>query len=173
MLEPVSYDDDKLKLLATIGHVCLSWSLLEHSILFIIATIEGIPEAKAEIIYGSTDWRPRLNVALNLARYEKLPQHFVQRLTAIRAKIDSDKIADRRNTVVHGAQRNSEAPGETVFHMARIGGGKKEQSMSALDVFALGTEINALVDEANAIFEELTDWKIARLADDGFEGTAG
>ena len=145
--------------MAAIGHVCLQWSLFEHTVLYIIYSLEGITYHKGDIIYGGLDWRPRLNMAINLCVHYEAPKPLINRLKELRKKIDKDKLADRRNTAVHGVQRRGENEGEVIMTMPRVPGENKHTTLTAIQIGALANEIVAIQREADSIFREIGDWK--------------
>ena len=143
--------------MATVGYVCLQWSRLEMGILGVIYTIEDMPAEKGEIIFGGLDILPRVNMAINLARYAKLPPRFTKRLTNVRKALQGG-LCDRRNQVVHGAHRDMESD-STTLTMVRWKGDKRTKTLSAMDIQKLGNEIFELGNECWAIMEDLASWK--------------
>lgn len=148
--------------MAGVGLVCLQWSLLETHTLFVIYALEGIPSKKGDIIYGSLDWRPRLNMAISLARYHNAPPPIQKRLRAIRDTIRNDNLDDRRNQVVHGAQKLS--ADSVTFYMPRWPEEKKSQELTPKDIAALGQEILNLTNEMDAVHLAIGHWKFPTIA---------
>lgn len=146
--------------MAAIGHVCLQWSLFEHTVLYVIYALEDLNYHKGDIVYGGLDWRPRLNMAINLATYHKTPKDLIDRLKAIRKKITKDKLADRRNTAVHGVHKPGENDGEVVLTMPRVGGENKHTTLTAIQIGELGAEIKSLQEAVNSIYSDIGVWKL-------------
>lgn len=148
---------DDVKIMAGIGHACLQWARLEMGILGVIYTIEDMPAAKGELIFGGLDMLPRINMAIKLAEYAKIPMPLQKRLKAIRKELQ-EHLNERRNQVVHGAHKNM-GNGETVLTMVRWRGDKREKVITPADLYQLGAEICDLGSECWAIMEDLGTWK--------------
>jgi hypothetical protein len=100
---------------------------------------------------------PRVNMALNLARYAKLPPPLLKRLTAVRKTLQGG-LADRRNQAVHGAHKDMEK-GTTTLRMVRWSGDKKDKTLSIMDIHQLGVEVFELADECWSIRDDFGTWK--------------
>ena len=151
--------------MTAIGNVCLQWSRFEISILMVIFALEDIPPEKGDIIYGGLDWKPRLNMAINLAEYHKAPHSIRKRLRALRNRIRNEDLNERRNQVVHGAQSASEG-GKTNFMMSRWPQPKKIQALSPVEIGALGTVLMEIGQEAAEIFDAIGAWKFPEHCDE-------
>jgi hypothetical protein len=159
MADDISSPEFQIKLLAGIGNVCLQWSLLEHNVLFVILAIEDLPQVKGEIIFGGLDLRPRLGMALNLAVEAKLPKPLQKRISKLRDTLRDEDLYNRRNRVVHGAQRTSDDPHSIVFHIVRNKGNTKDENLDPLEIGVLGNRIAELAGEAWSIFQGIGAWK--------------
>ena len=169
MNETVSPVSDDVKLMTSIGHLCLQWALLEQSVLYIIFAIEDVSHSKGDIIYGGLDLRPRLNTAILLARYHKYPKHLIKRIVLIRDAISKEKLDKKRNTVVHGVQKKGENEGETIFYMPRLSGELKSTTLTGKDIVLLGNRVFELSSEGRSIFDDIGLWK---FGDHGTENTS-
>lgn len=143
--------------MAAIGHICLQWARLEMALLGVIYAIEDMPVEKGEIIFGGLDIKPRVNMAIGLARYSKVPQRIVRRLVELRTVIQKD-LMDQRNQAVHGAHKNLEGD-ETTVRMVRWSGDKKDKTLSVLDLHQLGVAILEAADECWAVRDAIGEWK--------------
>ncbi|MEP1422233.1 MAG: hypothetical protein ABJK59_10735 [Erythrobacter sp.] len=149
---------EQLPILASIGHVCLRWSLLEMAILMVIAALEDIPSEKAFLLYGGQNILPRFDTALRLASYHKAPNPIVKEIKALKGVITKDLI-ERRNQAVHGAHSDSEASYEVKLTMTRWPEPKRTQKLSFQDFICLGDEIRAAEERTVRVFEEIGAWK--------------
>lgn len=159
MSETIPSQEFSVKLLAGIGNVCLQWSLLEHNLLYIIYAIEDLPWEKGEIMFGGCDMLPRLNMAINLAKHANIPKRFQKRLRDLRDTMRNEDLYNRRNRVVHGAQREGGSPGTVTFHMARIGGEKKAEDLTPWEIALLGNRIHEVSQEAWSLYHDIGVWK--------------
>ncbi len=73
----------------------MQWSQLEMAILGIIMQVEPMDPEKAYLIFGGLDIQPRLNMAINLARQNKLPPLYVSRIVAMRTKVQGPRGGSR------------------------------------------------------------------------------
>ena len=151
---------EEIKFLATIGFVSMQWALFEHSVLYIIYTLETITKERSDIIYGGLDWRQRLNMAINLADFHKLPPPLRRRLRDLRSEVGAKKLSDKRNTAIHGVHRYGETYGEFVLTMPRLAMPHKYTTMTARDLHSLGHEIHDLSQTANSIMNEIVEWRL-------------
>lgn len=148
----------EIKIMAGIGHICLQWARLEMALLAVIYAIEDMPSEKGHIIFGGLDMLPRANMAINLARYEKLPIRLIKRIEAARDALQKGGLSDKRNQVVHGAHRDMEGD-ETTLTMVRWKGDKRSKKITVADIVALGVAIHDLGDEVWSIFNDIGEWK--------------
>ncbi len=139
----------------------MQWALFEHHVLFIIYTIEVIPAEHGDIIYGGLDWRPRLNMAINLAKRHNLPPPLQKRLRAIRAEVTDKKLAERRNTAVHGVHKSGKIDGEYTLTMPRLPEPNKHTVLTAYDLKDLGDEINALSNKTLELMTDIGNWRMS------------
>jgi hypothetical protein len=155
-------DAEQNAFLSGIGHICLQWALLEQSVLYFIAQLEGIPLQKAYVIFAHLDMKPRLNMLILLAQDAKLPHNrFVKPLTELRRELDKDgaKLADRRNMFVHGAHKVGKERGEYVLTMSRWKGDKQSQTVTLGDAAQLALELCVQAQKLNSIVEDYGFWK--------------
>ncbi len=144
-------------------------------ILGLMDAIDGIPTAKGEMIYGSLDILPRINMAVRLAEYHRLSGPLVKRIIDVRKALQGkgtyDGLAARRNQIVHGAHRDLEN-GATTLTMVRWRGEKRDKTFTALEIHELAVELLNLGDEVWAIGEDFGKWKFGDHGseDDGREG---
>ena len=113
---------EEAAIMACIGHVCVQWALLENNIIAVLCACQNIPTDEAAILFGSLDMKPRLNMAINLARYHKWPRNLVTNLENLRKAIDKAKLIDRRNMIVHGVHRQHEAEQTVTLYTPRRSG---------------------------------------------------
>ncbi|HTN15575.1 MAG TPA: hypothetical protein VL094_12305 [Sphingomonadaceae bacterium] len=146
-----------VKIMAAIGHVCLQWARLEMALLAVIYTIEGVPMEKGELIYGGLDIIPRVNMAVRLAEYHRLPQPLKKRLINARKQLQND-LSERRNQIVHGAHRDADDD-TTTLTMVRWRGEKRDKTFTALDVHTVGTEIFELANDLWLWIDDYGKWK--------------
>lgn len=152
--------DDKVAIMACVGHVCIQWSLLENNILRFLAVLEGVKFDHAAIMFGGMDMKPRLGTAINLAQFHKIHHPLQRRLVNLRKRMEKDNLQDRRNLVVHGVHEGSERPHSFKLYMPRLKGDQKNAEISVSDVILLGLEIKAAGDEISSIMLDYVDWKM-------------
>ena len=147
---------DMNSFLAGIGHVCLQWALLEHTILCLIGVIEAIPVEKAYTRFASLDMQPRLNMAIALAIEAKLHGSYIRRLRAIRTALQKEGkgLAEKRNMYVHGAHDPTEVEGEFALTMSRWKGDRRRQVVTILYVSDLVNRLSLLAQEGHSIFSD-------------------
>ena len=152
-------EDDTSAVMACIGYVCVQWSMLEQTILNFIGVVEKMQPEECYIAFGTLDIRPRLNMAIKLARYHNVKVSLIVRLEKIRKTIKVKKLDDRRNQAVHGVHSDSEKAMHVKLTMVRWAGDKREQDVAVRDILELGNELNALANEAHCIFLDYGAWK--------------
>lgn len=152
---------DQNAFLAAIGHICLQWSRLEHSLLILIGTIENMPAEKAYLAFAGLDMIPRVNMAITLAQENKLPRRMIGDLKGIRRELQKDgsNLANRRNMFVHGVHKFGDAAGEYVLTMSRWRGDKRDQTVTLIDAGQLAHEIALQAQIADSIFRNYGIWK--------------
>lgn len=153
-----------LKVMAGIGGVCVQWALLEHLVLGMIATNEGMPLDRAYLMFGSLDMKPRLDMAILLARDAKAPEPMVKRIIAVRTALKDEKLADRRNQAVHGVHKEAARPDAIQLTMPRWAGDRRTQTVTALDMYDLAGRLAELQNEIWLVGEDIHAWKV-RVAD--------
>lgn len=149
---------DMNSFLASVGHVCLQWSLLEHTILFIIGMGEEMPAEKACNRFAGLDMLPRLGMAISLAEEAKWPQRYTKRLRNIRKAIQSG-LNDQRNLFVHGVHEATGVEGEFQLTMSRWKGDRRCQIVTILEASELAHQLSLLAQEAQSIFSDYGVWK--------------
>ena len=155
--------------LALIGHVCLQWALLEHTLLYIIAVAENMPDKKAFTYFGSTDIRARLGIAILLTHDANWPPTLHERLKSIRKALgkDGENLLWRRNQAVHGVHKSSAREDSFSLTVPRERGSKREMDVSIADLRALVTRLGELVADANSVLEEYGQWKFGTGGEQG------
>jgi len=148
----------QVPLLASIGHVCLQWALLEMTVLSVIYTLEGISYKKGEIIYGGLDMIPRFNLAINLAEFHNAPLKAKKELRAIRKEIQTG-IADKRNQAVHGVHADAEVIDAIKLVMPRWKGDRKTETVTLEDLIKLTNSIYALHRRSVGVEKIIAKWK--------------
>jgi hypothetical protein len=94
-----------------IGHVCIFWSQLENAIAKIIWRMLKIEdETIGKIVTGGLDMRPRINMAVTLARHIGLPNDHIAILEQVRTNVEA--FSEERNLVIHGVMMTDEADGK-------------------------------------------------------------
>lgn len=150
------------KVTAAIGHICLQWSLLETAILAVISAIEALPTNKVFLLFGGLDMKPRLRIALNLARQPGIPSVFAKRLKAVQKALD-DGLDEERHQAVHGVHfYPSDVPDKVRITMTRWHEPKRTQDKSAHDLFLTGAKISDLAMEVFSIFDDFGEWKFGK-----------
>ena len=152
-----------LKIMAGIGGVCVQWALLEHLVLGMIATNENMTLDRVYLIFGSLDMKPRLDMAINLARASKTPEPLVKRIIAVRTALKDEKLADRRNQAVHGVHKESSHADSIDLTMPRWSGDRRTQTVSTTDLYQLSLRLKELGDEIWSIGDEVQAWKMRVL----------
>lgn len=89
--------------LLRIGAVCAQWSYLEYVILRTMRKLLDLEEETAKILFGGLDIRPRIAMAIELARHLKAPTVVIETLVTTRAAVDGG-LLKRRNRAIHGVQ---------------------------------------------------------------------
>lgn len=127
-----------------------------------------MPMDKVHIIFGGLDMQPRVNMALILAREAKWPQPLLKRIEAVRHALqrDGEKLAERRNQVVHGVHSDSEIPAHFKLTMVRWKGPKTTQDVSITDVRALALRLGEMAQEVWSIFDDYGVWKFGPRSDE-------
>lgn len=144
--------------MASIGHVCVQWALLEHSLLSLIGTVEAMPLEKVYRIFGSLDMMPRCNMTINLARDAKAPTALVKRILAVRKELQ-DGLDQKRNQVIHGVHAFTGVNDSVQLTMPRWSEPKRTQTVTALEMAELGQALNRLSSEVLAIGEDFFNWQ--------------
>lgn len=144
--------------MSAIGYVCVQWSILEHVLLHAIFALTDMPHEQGEIAFGGMDIQPRVNAALNLARFQKAPRMIQSGLLEIRKAIQGG-LSDSRNLVVHGVHSDGSTPDAVRLHMSRWGGDKKETELTAPEIHQIGLDIRQQVAAAWDVFIAIGDWK--------------
>ena len=163
--------DDQNTFLALIGHVCLQWALLEHTLLHIIAAAESMPVERAYTYFGSTEIRARLGMAILLTHDAKWPIALQERLKDIRKAIsqNGENLQWRRNQAVHGVHKSSGAPESFSLTIPRERGDKREMDVSISDLHSLVTRLGELVADAASVFDEYGQWKFGASGQKGLQ----
>ena len=161
MAESLVVVTDEHKIFASIGHICLQWALLEHTVLALIAAAENMPMPKVHLVFGGMDMLPRMNMAVTLTEEAKWPLHLTKRVRAIRTALQKggEDLSSRRNQAVHGVHSISSLPAHVKLTMVRWRGEREAQDVSLNDLHALGVRLHGLSKEAWSIFEDYGRWK--------------
>ena len=141
-----------------IADVCLQWSRLEMTIMGLICQIEPMEMEKAYIVFGGLDILPRINMAINLARFNKIPPPIIKRIVAARKSLQ-DGLMDRRNQVVHGAHKDIEGA-ETTLTMVRWKGDQRDKRLHATDIALLASDVHELGTQVHQISVDLLNRSI-------------
>lgn len=161
MAKPSEEDLNNLSqvpILASIGHVCLRWSLLEMTVLAVINQLELISSEKGALLYGGLDILPRFKLAIRLAEYHRLPRDLTNELKEIRKAVQKD-VAERRNQAVHGAHSDADVLEAVNLTMVRWPEPKRTETVSLEDLIALTEEIHDLQVRTYRVFEEVHKWQ--------------
>jgi hypothetical protein len=111
--------EDHVAIMATVGHVCVHWALLELNLLTLLAAVENIHLDEAALLFGGLDMRQRLCKAIDVAEYHKIKPSLTKRLRVLRRAIDKKKIVDRRETARFTASRKLRTSRTTSFFPCR------------------------------------------------------
>lgn len=152
-----------LRIMAGIGGVCVQWALLEHLVLGMIATNEGMRLEKAYLMFGSLDMKSRLDLAINLARAAKVPVPFVKRIENVRKALREERLSDRRNQAVHGVHKAFSQPNSIDLTMPRWPEPRRTQSVSETDLHQLGVRLAELQKDIWSLGEAIHLWKMRML----------
>lgn len=148
----------KTAYLASIGHVCLQWSLLELTTLPVLYAIEDVPAEKGDLLFGHLDLLPQIGMAISLADNQRMPGKVITELKAIKKELQ-DGVRERRNQAVHEAHADTDTLGTFNLRMARWRGPKKLQAVSLEDLIKLTEDIHALQRRMYGVFEQIGRWK--------------
>lgn len=152
-------EDDQSAVMATIGHVCIQWALLENNLLAILASAQNITIDEAAILFGGLDMKPRLNMAILLASHHKWHPRLQKRLDALRKAIDKMNLVNDRNMMIHGVHSTSPLPQHFNFYTPRRKGSAQHETWTILKAHRLGTDIASAANEAYSIFMDYGVWK--------------
>lgn len=147
-------EDDGAAFMAAIGHVCIQWALLENNILAVLCACQAVEWDEAALLFGSLDMKPRLNMAVLLAKHHKWPTPLIKRLESLRSNIDKSKLVDRRNLIVHGVHSDSSLPQSFNLYTPRRKGSAQRETWSVMDAYRVGQEAQAAALEVYDIFAE-------------------
>ncbi len=129
--------DERLKL---IGSICDQWSFVEYMLLRSMRKLCGFTDDEiGKILFGGLDMRPRVAMAIELARHFKAPAPFVTALIATRDAIDGG-LLKRRNRAIHGVQFLY-SDGELRVEVHR-GKDRQRRELSAKDLWNLSNDIH-------------------------------
>jgi hypothetical protein len=154
----------QIKALATIGGVCLQYSLLELTLANVIAAMLDLDDEKTAIVTGGADMKARLGMAIALSDHMRAPYAIRQGLKNIRTKLKEKDLIQRRNQAVHGAQRTTGLT--TTFKMLRWKGARREEEVSILSLHEVATELNRLSEDAHAVFLAIGKWRFGEHPDE-------
>ena len=138
-MEPPEDNMSHLKVMAGIGGVCVQWAFLEHLVLGMITTNEGMNLDRVYLMFGSLNMKPRLDMAINLARAAKTPVPLIQRIEAVRKALRDERLADRRNQAVHGVNKAAAQPDSIQLTMPRWSEPRRTETVTVLDLYQLNT----------------------------------
>lgn len=154
-------DEDELQVqvLATIGHICVQWALLEAYGAQIIWALLPIKHDTGAVITGGMDMMPRFNTAIALAEHKHAPRIAIQKLKCIRQTLQ-DGLADRRNQAVHGIHSASDDPTKVKLTMLRWKGNKREEERSVFELHETSQDIIALQKIAHEALDIIWEWQL-------------
>ena len=142
-----------------IGNICFQWAYLEYLIALTIWSLLHIDPDTGKIVTGGLDIRPRLNMAINLARELQAPKGAIDALLLTREALDKG-LDQRRNTAVHGHRiAHPNDPAAELVEVHRGKGARKRRPQTNADLTQLGKDIKQLADDLldglnkNCIFE--------------------
>jgi hypothetical protein len=153
----------QIKALATIGNVCLQYSLLEISLAHVLWAMLDLDDERGAIVTGGADLKARLGMAIALAEHMRAPYEIKKRLKAIREDFRKKDLAERRNQAVHGAQRTTGAA--TTFTMLRWKKPRRNEEVPVESLYDLGRELNRLSEEAHKVFLAIGTWRFGEGAE--------
>lgn len=167
-MDQASADDwGHVKVMAGIGGVCVQWALLEHLVLGLIGHIEAEDLDKVYLVFGSLDMKPRLDMAILLARHHKVPEEYVRIIANVRKALQDERLSDRRNQAVHGVHKELE--GDSInLTMPRWKGNRRTERVSAQDLGRLAIRLQELQKEIIRSGDEIFNWKM-RVANNRLE----
>lgn len=164
MVKPIPEKAKKmaqLPILASIGHVCLRWALLEMTVLAVIAALEDVPTDKASLLYGGQNILPRFDTAIRLAAYHKAPNRIITELKSVKKLIATD-VGERRNQAVHGAHADAQVLDAVKLTMTRWSEPKRTQTVSLEDFIKIAEDIWELEKRTVGVFEKIGEWRFGK-----------
>lgn len=156
--------------MAGIGGVCVQWALLEHLVLGMIATNEGMVVDRVYLMFGSLDMKPRLDMAINLARAAKVPVALIKRIESVRKALRDERLSDRRNQAVHGVHKAAEQTNSIQLTMPRWREPRRTETVSEADLYQLSVRLAELGKDIWSIGDDIHAWKM-RVLDNRLEHT--
>jgi hypothetical protein len=131
--------DQKLGL---VGLICFHWSYLELLLAASIWNILRIDETAGKIVTGGLNMEPRSAMATKLAKQRRLPQDFIDALSAAQEEIKT--LEPERNLAIHGIYelRNGQVFAEV--HRGKFKGDPQPMPTDRLRKLGLG--ILAIID---------------------------
>ena len=145
--------------MASIGFVCVQWALLENNLLGLLAAAQNIHIDEAAIIFGSLDMKPRLNKAILLSEHHKWQPPLQKRIKSLRSAMEKGKLAERRNTLIHGVHKDSDEPETFILYSPRNKGQAQHETWTIKDAYGVGQAIQEAAVEAHEIFAAYGKWK--------------
>lgn len=146
--------------MAGIGGVCVQFSLLEHLTLGLIAAIEGQDLDKTYLVFGSLDAKPRLDMAILLARHIKAPVEYVKIIENVRKALRDERLTERRNQAVHGVHKDADTPDAVQLTMPRWSGARRTETVTAKDLAFLAIRLQELQRDITTATHEIFEWKM-------------
>lgn len=166
--------DDDVKVMLTIGHVCLQYSRLELFVAVIIWVLLDLDEDKGAIMTGGMDLKARMAVAIALLEEMRAPSSFRRRLRAVQTELRSGDpdLIERRNQAVHGAHKIE--GGVRVLTMLRWKKAKRHAPITVESLHELGAAFHRLGDEIFGLMGDLERWHVRKHGrENGSDNLAG
>ena len=135
--------------LTIVGNICHQWANIEYQLASAIWSLLGVDEATGIILTAGLMMRPRVDMAVKLAKHLDAPQRAINALVEVQKAL-ADDLENRRNQAVHGVRFiNLNDPASEYFEMHR-GKPKGRHLQTNESLKLLGQELGALGTKLNA-----------------------
>lgn len=148
--------------MATIGALCLQQSLLEYNLARIIWELLDFDPDTGAIVTGGLDLRPRLNMAILLARHKKAPRQVCNALVKLRDELRETELLERRNRAVHGVHVLIDEGRSTRTRMLRVAKPNRDQILTTEQLVSDIQAMCALAFVAKDIVEKIAASKLRK-----------
>ena len=124
-----------------VGNICVQWAHLEYLLALAIWSLLRLDQETGKIVTGGLDIRPRLNMAINLAKHLKAPEPAKKALLCTRRALDGG-LDERRNKAIHGHRLlDPDDIQSELVEVHRGKGDRKRHKVTNADLAELGVAI--------------------------------